>query len=376
MCVGKYFIIFSCMKNHKLFAYSCYFLFIFLFSCTSEFGNKKLLSFKKVESNNQPILVKVLVSHESGYETSDYWNNYFIQRIDCKTGKVDNELKYTVDARNDKPQVLQITNSYVWLLHDSIKVIDMNLNKVFGQKETEKLIEQKNPLVKNKIAYLNFYGSTFLSLYTKQGDSYVVNLNDFSLVKANPKKYWTIPDSLNFYNAVAIKSPNIFAPNNCQRMFYQNTVYSLETDLDNYSKSNLYSYNLVNKLYQTSNDGVTSFTVLDSNKYYKDVDLTTKKVFLAETFLNASMVNLQNGNLFLIYSSELGDSAKKIFASFEVNGLRKSYQIVLPQLSKNEKIFGDQLFWGSQGSFFYGALGGQLPLHEYDIATGKLLRTY
>lgn len=60
--------------------------------------------------------------------------------IDAKSGALDKKIKFTADARNDKGEVMEISDKYVTLLTFEYNLIDLQTEKIYRGKDFEKLL--------------------------------------------------------------------------------------------------------------------------------------------------------------------------------------------------------------------------------------------
>jgi hypothetical protein len=365
------------MKNHF---YAILLISLALLSCES-FQNKKLFAFRKVNVDNVPKLVKIEISKNSSDEGSDYWNNYFISVFDAKTGVLEKNIKFTVDdARLDKGQLLDINDKYIVLLNDTYTLIDLQTEKIYRGKGFEKFIEDKNiATLKNKIGSINSFSQNFISLTTKQGNSYVLSLKSLSIYQANVKEYWQIPDSLNF-NYIE-NSTNLSASNQIHDPIYladEERGYSLEDDKINTSKSFLYEYEIKKMKYKSSKSSeFESITIYDTLSYSYQADFSTKKQLSSKPYIYALFSKLADDKIYIQHRNEVSDNPKYLFSCFDIKSKNEKFNIELPLFKEKQQNNYGIINWQSDKKyFFYSLPGSNEPIYEFDAADGKLLMKY
>jgi hypothetical protein len=328
-----------------------------------------------------PKLVKIEISNNSSDVGSDYWNNYFISVLDPKTGKVEKKLKFTVDdARNDKGQLLDINDNYIVLLNDSYTLIDLNTEKIYRGKDFEKFIEDKNiATLKNKIGIINSFSQNFISVTTKQGDSYILSLKSFKTYHANVKEYWSVPDSLKFNYSE--NSTTLRASNQIQDPIYladEKTGYSLEDDKVNTSKSFLFEYEIIKMKYKSSKSSeFESVTIYDTLSYSYQADFQTKKPLSSKPYIYGSISKLVDDKIYIKYSNEVSDNPKHLFSCFDIKSKNEIFSIELPLFKEKQQNNYGIINWPSdKKSFFYSMPGSYEPIYEFDARDGKLIMTY
>lgn len=357
-----------------------------LLSSCEYFNPRKLKGFKKVEINGAHKLVKIssvyLTSDESSDESSDEWADYYITIYDCESGNAEKTIEYTVDdGRNDKGQILQITANHVFLLNDTYTVVELSTEKIYRGQEVQELIERNNPEIQNKTGNLNSYSQNFLSLTTKQGESFAVSLKTFKIYPANPNKYWEIPDSLLFYNIYGTTRISAYIPHNVNLFLwgaFDTLAYSLENDELNPAQSFIYQYNVHKiKLQSQTFDEFTSFTVLDSSVYDLQADPLSRKKISDNVFINGYLNNLHDGILFIKHNNEVSEKPKEMFSAFDITKSELLYSIELPQLEFNVPNQYGEIYWSEdKTTFFYCSLNTSNPIFEFDAKTGKQLISY
>jgi hypothetical protein len=329
--------------------------------------------------NDVPKLIKINVSNHSSDEGSDYWNNYYISVIDAKTGALDKKIKFTVDARNDKGQVMEISDKYVILLTDEYTLIELQTEKIYRGKDFEKIIEDNNAFVKNNIGLVKSFNQNFISLTTKQGDSYILSLKSLKLYQANPAKYWEIPDSLQFYHTERLKMK--MASNRIDNYIYiadNDKGYSMENDAVNPSKSFIYEFEI--QKFKPKSDKQSenvSLTVYDTVSFSYRADIETKKQINSKPYISARISNIIGNKLYILHHNEVSDNPKRILNCFDIADKKENFSVELPSFEDKRMDLYGSLFWAEdKKSFFYCKSGTTEPIYEYDALSGKLIAKY
>lgn len=360
---------------------SCIILITWAISSSDIFQDKKLFAFRKVNIDKVPKLVKIEIANNSSDEGSNYWNNYFISEFDAKTGTLEKNIKFTVgDARTDKGQLLDINDKYIVLLNDTYTLIDLQTDKIFRGKDFEKFIEDKNAAtLKNKIGLINNFSQNFISLTTKQGDSYVLSLKSFIIYQANVKEYWQIPDSLKFNYTE--NSTNLRASNQIQEPIFladEERGYSLENDKINTSKSFLYEYEIKKMKYKSSKSSeFVSITIYDTTSYSYQADFNTKKQLSSKPYISAFCNMLADDKIYIKHQNEVSDNPKYLFSCFDIKTKNEKFSIELPLFKAKQQNGYSIINWQSdKKTFFFSLPKSNEPIYEFDAADGKLLMKY
>jgi hypothetical protein len=353
-------------------------IFAFMFgSCDS--NRRNLHSFKKVNIDNVPKLIKINVSNNSSDEGSDYWNNYYISVIDAKTGALDKKIKFTADARNDKGKVMEINENAVVLLTDEFTLIDLKTSKVSKGKEFEKIIEQNNEKIKGRIGNVNSFSQDFISVTSKQGDTYVLSLKSFKLYPANPAKYWEIPDSLKFFHMEHLNFNTASgAPQGSVYVGDNDKGYTLEKDNANPVKSYIFEYDIQKYKPKSSKESeYVTITILDTVSFSYRALAETKKQLSDKPYISAYVNNLVGTDLYILHHNEVSDNPKKMISCYDLLSRKEKFSMELPiHTDKRIDLYGSLIWSADQKTFFWCKLGTMQPIYEYNASDGQLRMKY
>lgn len=363
------------MKTHLYFI--CL-ISIALLSC-EKFRPKKLLTFKKVTIEEVPKLVKISVIHKTAEFGTDYWNIYYISVIDCQSGKTDKTIELTVsDILNDKGNILEISDHYLTMQTDEFTVIDLKTDKIYKGKEFENFIEANNDFVKHKIGTLSNFNQQFISLTTKQGDAYVLNLKNFKLYPGNTARYWEIPDSLKFFKIERVNLKQAIGLEKSFAIVADNEKgYALKTNPTNQVKSDLCEYSLEKLNYLNSeNTKIVSNSVNQTFNYNFKADSKSEKIISEKQYLKASISNLTGSKIYILHNDP-SKIPKKLFSCFDIEKQKEIFNIELPEFKKKTiDLYGFIVWNADKKSFFYCKFGTSEPLYEFSAENGNLIAKY
>lgn len=347
-----------------------------LFSC-EKFQPKKLLTFKKVTIDNLPKLVKISVSHHSSEIGSGYWNNYFIDVIDCQSGKIDKSIKLTVsDARNDKGNILEISDDFLTMQTDEYTIIDLKTEKIYKGKEFEKFIETRNEFIKQKIGTINNFNQQFISLIAKQGEAFILSLKTFKLYPGNTDRYWEIPDSLKFFDILRVNVKQAMGLSNSFAFVADNEKgYALKANPANPGRSDLCEY----KLEKMDNQHADIIPISGNQTLRFDfmADINSERIISERPYLKAILKNLTGSKIYILHDNELDDNSKKIFTCFDILKQKEIFNIELPEFKKKTIDLNGLIIWNAdKKSFFYCKFGTSEPIYEFSAENGNLIAKY
>jgi hypothetical protein len=347
--------------------------------CSCDSNRRNLHSFKKVNIDNVPKLIKINVSKNSSSESSSYWNNYYVNILDCKTGKADKVVKFSVDDYKDQGQLLEINENAVVLLTDAFTLIDLKTSKVSKGKEFEKIIEYNNEKIKGRIGNINSYNQDFITVTSKQGDTYVLSLKSFKLYPANPAKYWEIPDSLKFFHMERLNLNTASgAPQGSVYVGDNDKGYTLEKDNANPVKSYIFEYDIQKYKPKSSKESeYVTITILDTVSFSYRALAETKKQLSDKPYISAYVSNLVGTDLYILHHNEVSDNPKKMISCYDLLNRKEKFRIELPiHTDKRTDLYGSLIWSADQKTFFWCKLGTMQPIYEYNASNGQLMMKY